>query len=177
MLLTELNDRSWLRTDLQPPEIDFRLYPSFRHSGQGPEGLKGTLFGSWASGHNSSFKLMGRRVPYALPGRGRLCGAVSATAPRHHLGGRVARSHSPYSRTCTAPWSPERCALSPSPARARTIRDLVSEPLELLCRVVPGQEFQEMTAWVTKVDPTASVPVIDLHVLRGSGPESVAIPS
>ncbi len=28
---------------MQPPKIDFRLYPSFRHSGQGWVGLKVTL--------------------------------------------------------------------------------------------------------------------------------------
>ncbi len=33
-----------------------------------------------------------------------------------------------------------------------------------------------MTAWVTKVYPATSVPVIDLHVLRGSGPAAVDQP-
>ncbi len=28
----QLNDRFWLRTDIQSPEIDFRLYPESRHS-------------------------------------------------------------------------------------------------------------------------------------------------
>jgi len=32
----------WLQADLQSPEIDFRSSPSFRHSGQGWEGLKVT---------------------------------------------------------------------------------------------------------------------------------------
>ncbi len=31
---------TWLESEVQPPEIEVRLYPSFRHSGQGPEGLK-----------------------------------------------------------------------------------------------------------------------------------------
>jgi len=32
----------WLDSEVQPPEIEVHLYPSFRHSGQGPEGLKVT---------------------------------------------------------------------------------------------------------------------------------------
>ncbi len=34
------NGRLWLNPEVQPPEIEVRLYPSFRHSGQGWEGLK-----------------------------------------------------------------------------------------------------------------------------------------
>ncbi len=29
--------RFWLDSEVQPSEIEARLYPSFRHSGQGPE--------------------------------------------------------------------------------------------------------------------------------------------
>ncbi len=43
----ELNVAFCLQADLQSPEIDVRLYPSFRHSRQGWEGLKVTLSGSW----------------------------------------------------------------------------------------------------------------------------------
>ncbi len=34
------NVSSWLQADLQSPEIDFLLSPSFGHFGQGWEGLK-----------------------------------------------------------------------------------------------------------------------------------------
>jgi hypothetical protein len=36
------NVRVWLASEVQPPENDVRLYLSFRHSGQGCEGLKVT---------------------------------------------------------------------------------------------------------------------------------------
>ncbi len=40
-----LKVRNWLRTDLQSPEYEVCLYLSFRHSGQGWEGLKVTRLG------------------------------------------------------------------------------------------------------------------------------------
>ena len=40
------NDCLWLESEVQRPDIDVRSYPSFRHSGQGPEGLKVTHSGS-----------------------------------------------------------------------------------------------------------------------------------
>jgi hypothetical protein len=39
------NVRNWLDSEVQRPEFDVRLYPSFRHSGQGWEGLKVTRSG------------------------------------------------------------------------------------------------------------------------------------
>ncbi len=43
------NDRLWLDPEVQRLEIEVRLYPSFRHSGQGWEGLKVTHNGSRGS--------------------------------------------------------------------------------------------------------------------------------
>jgi hypothetical protein len=37
----------WLESEVQPPEIEVRLYLSFRHSGQGCEGLKVTPTGPY----------------------------------------------------------------------------------------------------------------------------------
>jgi hypothetical protein len=39
------NFRFWLDSEVQRPEFDVRLYPSFRHSGQGWEGLNLTRLG------------------------------------------------------------------------------------------------------------------------------------
>ncbi len=44
-ITSEANVRVWLDSEVQRPEIEVRLYPSFRHSGQGWEGLKVTRFG------------------------------------------------------------------------------------------------------------------------------------
>ncbi len=57
----------WLESEVQPPEIEVRLYPSFRHSGQGWEGLKVT-----PSRHSDNPALCGsslperRRTPFGL---------------------------------------------------------------------------------------------------------------
>ncbi|MEE8309192.1 MAG: hypothetical protein V3R34_02225, partial [Hyphomicrobium sp.] len=73
--------RLWLQADLQPPEIDFRLYPSIRHFGQGWERLKVTRLGHSAVSPPVAFKPPANEFPLK-PSTGSSLEHRHQTAPR-----------------------------------------------------------------------------------------------